>query len=377
MKTRWETCRQLRHRRKSGIKPTGFGWQPLGRCEQYSHKYSTCSVAKHDHISSREHAWLRRLEGSGLHIFVSLKQWSSTCHVSFLAAPDADHKHKFSLTHSRLLLPYLSDSLTYTHKIYGSRPMFTPAMFHGSGGSTQIPSLTGYEPKSVEIKAIDTEAIEPEGLEPRRIELGRTLGTDPYQRQERFMRSPITEDVDEFGKVGAETSYLESQMHSDHDSAQSIADSDLWRWRLHHCMDKIERTVRHLEYQLHRRNLLAMITGEKSKCKTYSCWSLEKRELDVKFISRTESVWETRCNFSIKDHGTGKSTQEFFFQKRWSVKSGKISSCKRQRTFAQWSKIWTCETRTSSWISQWLCQWASTTSLCSKIGITGRTTRIY
>ena len=33
--------------------------------------------------------------------------------------------------------------------------------------------------------------------------------------------------MDEFGKVCAEMSYLQSQMHSDHDSAESIADSDL------------------------------------------------------------------------------------------------------------------------------------------------------
>ena len=41
------------------------------------------------------------------------------------------------------------------------------------------------------------------------------------------MRSSITEDMDELGKVGAETSYLQSQMHSDYDSAESITDSDL------------------------------------------------------------------------------------------------------------------------------------------------------
>ena len=41
------------------------------------------------------------------------------------------------------------------------------------------------------------------------------------------MRNSLTEDVDEFGKVGAETSYLQSQMHSDYDSAESTADSDL------------------------------------------------------------------------------------------------------------------------------------------------------
>ena len=38
-------------------------------------------------------------------------------------------------------------------------------------GSTQIPPLTGYEPKSIE-----TEAIKPEDLEPRRTELDRNLG---------------------------------------------------------------------------------------------------------------------------------------------------------------------------------------------------------
>ena len=41
------------------------------------------------------------------------------------------------------------------------------------------------------------------------------------------MRNSITEDVDDFGKVGAETSYFQSQMHSEYDSAESIADSDL------------------------------------------------------------------------------------------------------------------------------------------------------
>ena len=52
-----------------------------------------------------------------------------------------------------------------------------------------------------------------------------------------------------FGKVGAEMSYIQSQMHSDCDSAESIADSDLEdgelrkkAW-LHNCTCKVERTV--------------------------------------------------------------------------------------------------------------------------------------
>ena len=96
-----------------------------------------------------------------------------------------------------------------------------------SGGSTKIPFLTGYEPKSVDNKAFETEAIELEDLEPRRIDIDRNLGTDPYQRQERFMRNSITEDMDEFGKVGADMPSLQSQTHSNYDSVESIADSDL------------------------------------------------------------------------------------------------------------------------------------------------------
>ena len=33
--------------------------------------------------------------------------------------------------------------------------------------------------------------------------------------------------MDEFRKVGVEMSYIQSQMHSDYDSAESAADSDL------------------------------------------------------------------------------------------------------------------------------------------------------
>ena len=40
------------------------------------------------------------------------------------------------------------------------------------------------------------------------------------------MRNSISENMDEFGKVGAEMSYFQSQMHSDYSSAESIADSD-------------------------------------------------------------------------------------------------------------------------------------------------------
>ena len=131
-----------------------------------------------------------------------------------------------SLSPSSPVFPTISP----THrKTFGTRWYLPCDVPRQSGGSTQIPSLTGCEPKVIETIVIETEAVEPEGLEPRRIELDKNLGTDPYQIQERFMRNnnqvPITEDVDEFGKVGAEMSYIQWQMHSDYDSAENIADS--------------------------------------------------------------------------------------------------------------------------------------------------------
>ena len=172
-----------------------------------------------------------------------------------------------SLPH--LTLTTSTGSLSLTSPIFPTiSPTHTSALVHDpylpcevprhSGGSTHIPSLTGSEPKSVENKAFDTEAFEPEDLEPGRIELDRNLRTDPNGIQERFMRNnyqiPIAEDMDEFGKVGAEMSYIQSQMHSDHDSAESIADSDLegGELRLHHCFCRVEGIANHLESQLHR-----------------------------------------------------------------------------------------------------------------------------
>ena len=83
-----------------------------------------------------------------------------------------------------------------------------------SGGFTQTVTPTCYEPKIIETNVIDSEAKSPEDLEPRRIELDRNLGTDLYQ-----LLLEICRNLDK--------SYFQSQMHSEYDSAESIADSDL------------------------------------------------------------------------------------------------------------------------------------------------------
>ena len=82
--------------------------QDSGNCEQYT--TNTARTELHCMITFH-HANTR---GSRLHIFVSLKLLSSTCHVSFLAAPDTDHKRKFSLTH--FIHFFMSFRLCHLHK---------------------------------------------------------------------------------------------------------------------------------------------------------------------------------------------------------------------------------------------------------------------
>ena len=103
------------------------------------------------------------------------------------------------------------------------------------GGNPRHTTPTSYEPKSLETNLIETGAYSEdyEDLEPERIEPDKSLQTDLYQFyeiQKRFMeedhQAPITEEVGEFGKIGDEQSYIQSQMHFDCDSAESVADSD-------------------------------------------------------------------------------------------------------------------------------------------------------
>ena len=68
-------------------------------------------------------------------------------------------------------------------------------------------------------------------LQLRIIELDRNIVTDPYQIPERILgddsQNPITEDMEETGHFDVDRPYVQSRIHSDYDSAESIADSDL------------------------------------------------------------------------------------------------------------------------------------------------------
>ena len=141
--------------------------QPTGSCEQYTHKYSTYRVAQHDYISSREHAWLKSCKAQDC---TSLCH-QNNCHPRVMSRP---LPHLTLTTSTSSLSPISSTSLTFptVSLLHTGLVILDPYIPcdvpRQSGGSTQIPSLTGYESKSVDVNSIDTEAIEPEDLEPRR-----------------------------------------------------------------------------------------------------------------------------------------------------------------------------------------------------------------
>ena len=80
--------------------------------------------------------------------------------------------------------------------------------------------------------------------------------------------------MDEFGKVGAETSYLTSEMHSDYDSEESTADSDLEDDELRKMLASPLKRQNREDCKTSRINCIGETccndTGERSKCKAYS-----------------------------------------------------------------------------------------------------------
>ena len=80
-----------------------------------------------------------------------------------------------------------------------------------------IPSPTGCELKRIEFDTLLDRNLEDEH---QGLTQDRTMGDDS--------QNPVTEETDEFGKFGVKSlSYNQSQIHSEYDSAESIADSDL------------------------------------------------------------------------------------------------------------------------------------------------------
>ena len=153
-------------------------------------------------------------------------------------------------------------------------------------------------------------------------------------------QNPITEDVDEFGKVGAGMSYRWSQMPSHYDSAESIADSDLEDGELRKMLASPLYMQSREDCKSSRRPTApekpAAMIQERGAC-AKRAHSRSKRKLDVKFVAGTESIGDTCCNVVTREQRTGKPIQEFCFQTRWPVKLWTVYAMACEERF-QWAR---------------------------------------
>ena len=173
------------------------------KCEQNTHSYSMCRcaqcvstyTAQYDHISSREHAWLKsaqlRIARSGV-----LK---TVCHprVMSRSLPRLTlTTSTSSLSPASSVFPPFSPSQSCPIQIY-------PATIHGGvADPLKIPSPTGHEPK----------VIQSNDLEPGRTELDRNLGSDLHQTLERIYERWLSKSCHwRYGRIW--TSWCRDALH--------------------------------------------------------------------------------------------------------------------------------------------------------------------
>ena len=117
------------------------------------------------------------------------------------------------------------------------------------------------------------------------------------------MRNSLTKDVGEFGKVGAEMSYLQSQMHSDYDTAESIADSDLDDGELRKMLASPLK-MKSREDCESSRILIAPVKPaallQERGASANRTQAGFKKKLNVKFVSGAETTGETCCIVFIR-----------------------------------------------------------------------------
>ena len=243
----------------------------------------------------------------------------STCHVSPALV---------------CFLSYLSNDFTDTHNTLEHDEHLGPdaaTISDRVAVSLRQSLLQDASPKIIGTNVIDSEAISPEDFEPRRIEFNRNLGTVPPQVHEGFLRSSLTGDMEEFRKVGADVSYFQSQMHSEYDSAESIADSDLEDGELR----KMLASPLYLQNREdHESSRIPIATAKLCALLQKRGASAKRAQADLRkgLLSSSSQgpscTGETCCMVFIGKQRTAKPTQEFCFQKRVPVKSGKISPLK-------------------------------------------------
>ena len=199
----------------------------------------------------------------------------------------SNNTHKYTLTSSDLLLPRNLVSWSWSQ---------IPTQIRG--GSTEIPSHTCCEPK------MSLEEAWQESWDRSLSKAGKNSGRSL-------------------------SNYVQSRIHSEKDSAESITDSDFEDGESRkmlssplHVHGRAEKLWFSSKTHSFRETGSRSNTEVKGKCTTYSSWSLKMRELEVKFISRASSVCETGCSV-IKERQTWKPVQKFvfFFLKKYAAPS--------------------------------------------------------
>ena len=244
--------------------------QHVQTCTAWSHFITRTRVAQ-------------ELQSSGSHIFVSLKQLSSTCHVSFLAAPETDHKHNFSLTHFIHFSMSFRQSHQHKQDLWFSTHIYPP-MFHDRVADqhkshlSQVMSPIRWRsklstPKRSSLKTSSPEELSLEGILGQirikyRKDLYDILLLKIWMNLERLVQRRPT------------SSHRCIPMTTQRRALQTriLKMANYAKCWLHHCVDKIERIVRHLEYQLHRGNLLQWYGREEQVHSVLKLITQEERE---------------------------------------------------------------------------------------------------
>ena len=189
--------------------------------------------------SRREHAWLKGQHGSELRTVVSPKRFRHPSVMSHMLPHLSLNTSTRSLSLASLVFRPSSPSLSCPTSAPSGLDQETLRDPWRSGGYTKSASPTGHEPKLIQSDDFEPQEIELDrnlgtDLQPGRIELDLNLRTDPHQISvfdEIILgddyQNPVTEDTEETGHFGVGMPYVQSRIHSDYDSAESIADSDL------------------------------------------------------------------------------------------------------------------------------------------------------
>ena len=269
----------------------------------------------------------------------------------FLAATDTVHNHKLSLSD----FTCLSDALSNTHTTFGTRWIFTVRCstaewrINTNPISHKLWAQNAHRgPKRSSLKTSSREKLSLKGI------LARIRIKYRKHRMRSDFQNPITEDMDEFGKVVAEMSYIQSQMHSDYHSVEKHCrlGSSRWRTTKYACFTTADAKSRRLWITSNNNctwETFCIVAGERCKCKAYSNWS--KRKLDVKYASEPRALRKPAALLSLGSEEPGNQFKSSVF--RYADPSNLVRSLLEGNKdhFAQSGKIWINEARTPSWIS--------------------------